>query len=437
VTAEQRAERREQARCAGAEQTLLALAVWVVLLGPWASMAEAQESPLVVWTLGEPALAGRAELWARRVERALERDGAPVVTDPETWAYAPSGLSRDALGEVDAVELLLFLARTRASDLDERGALAALVEAERRSEGLVALAGGAAWYAEVEVQIAIAAFQLGEPGLARAALERAASIDPRRLIRPAEAPPELVELARRAVLSARAAPVSSFEVHAEGVVGAQVFVDDEAAGTAPVRVEMGAGLHALRVEARGHRPWASLVRVLPGTRADVDVVLSPEPAVELARSLRAAVSRGELSAVPPLLGALASAGVELDRLVLTAVGEGAFDRALLVSCDSDACVVVQRLEGDLPASRRELDRSHGEPIASELRWLEEVPFVGPIDEGLIEDGPTSTPLWQEPWPWLVLGGVAIGVGAAVTAGVLVDEESRRLHGDIVIELPSL
>jgi hypothetical protein len=392
------------------------------------TFAAAQRAPVITWTAGEPVLAGRAELWARRVERALEREGAWVVTEDETWAYEPSGFARANLAEVQAIELLLFLSRTRASELDEQGALAALIEAERRGESVVALAGGAAWYAEVEVQIAIAAFQLGERSLARAALERAASIDPSRSIRLAEAPPELVALADRAVLSARTASVSRFEVRLQHVVpDARVFVDDAAAGSAPARIQVGAGLHALRVEAPGYRPWASLVRVLPGSREPVEVVLSPQPAVAVARELRAAVTSASLDRIPMLLAALSEHGVVLEQLVLVAVGEGPFDRALVIGCDPRRCRVAQRLEGDEPARRDALVQDHEAPIGTALAWLEEGP-------DLITEPPPSISIWEEGWPFWVIGGVVVaGIAAGVTAGVLVDEQSAGRS--FVINLP--
>lgn len=399
-----------------------------VLFASFPATAAAQRAPVVAWTAGEPALAGRAELWARRVERALEREGAWVVTQDETWAHAPPGFTRASLAEVQAIELLLFLSRTRASELDEQGALAALVEAERRGESVVALAGGAAWYAEVEVQIAIAAFQLGERTLARAALERAASIDPSRSIRLAEAPPELVALADRAVLSARTASVSRFEVRVRGdVADARVFVDDAAAGSAPARIQVGAGLHALRVEAPGHRPWASLVRVLPGSREPIDVVLSPQPAVALARELRDAATHADLERIPTLLGALAGHGVVLEQLVLVAVGEGPFDRALVIGCDPVRCRVAQRLEGDAPAQRDALAESDDAPVGPALAWLEEEVDLG------VEPPPPIT-AWDEGWPFWVIGGVAAaGLAAGVTAGVLLDEQSSGRS--FVINLP--
>jgi len=402
--------------------------VTIAMLSCIAMPAAAQRAPVIAWTAGEPALAGRAELWARRVERALEREGAWVVTEDETWAYAPAGFARANLAEVQAIELLLFLSRTRASELDEQGALAALIEAERRGEAVVGLAGGAAWYAEVEVQIAIAAFQLGERSLARAALERAASIDPSRSIRLAEAPPELVALADRAVLSARTASVSRFEVRVVGALtDARVFVDDAAAGSAPARIQIGAGLHALRVEAPGHRPWASLVRVLPGSREPIEVILSPQPAVALARELRVAVTRAELERIPALLGALADEGVVLEQLVLVAVGEGPFDRGLVIGCDRARCRVAQRLEGDAPSRRDALVATEHAPIAPALAWLEEGPEVG------FEPPPPGS-VWEEGWPFWVLGGVVVaGLAAGVTAGVLVDEQNAGRS--FVINLP--
>lgn len=381
----------------------------------------------MVWTAGEPELAGRAELWARRVERALERDGATVTSDPERWAHAPAGFPRARMDRIGSIEVLLFLARSRASELDERGALAALVEAERSAEMALAIPGGAGWYAEVEVQVAITAFQLGQRELASAALERAASIDPRRRIRPAEAPPELVEVAQDVVSSAAAAPISSFEVRAaDDVRDARVFVDDEPVGTAPVQVTVRAGAHAVRVEASGHLPWASLLTTLPGTRAPVEVALAPEPAVAAVRMLSHAVRAMELSLVPELLRTISENEVALGELLLVVVGEGVFDRAALVGCTPDGCTVRQLLQGDVPAS---MERAPARvELAAAEAWLDEIPYVA-------EALPPSAPWWEEPWPWLILGGVALGAAVGATTGAVLEAEPAPRT--IVVTFPDL
>lgn len=404
-----------------ASRAILALACVLVVAAPAAA-----QGPVVVWMAGEPEAAGRAELWARRVERALERDGAEVTAEDERWSYEARGFARERIEEIDSIELLLFLARSRASDLDERGALSALVEAERRAEAVLSLPGGVRWYAEVEVQLAIAAFQLGEVSLARAALARAATLDPGRTVQPAEGPPELVALATEVARVARAAGRSSFEVRVPSLDAgtAQVFVDDEFVGSAPVRVETTAGTHALRVEAPGHHPWASVPRFVAGTRAPLEVTLSPRRPLELARALRTSVRAMDLPRIPGLLASLSSDGVPIE-LVLVEVGQGAFDRAALVRCDTTSCVVARLLEGDAPARRTDLVGEAVATIDEARAWLAELPDL---------EGPAEVPrpVWEEPWLWATLGVVVVGAAAGITAGVVVDGAQTPSGATIVL-----
>jgi hypothetical protein len=58
--------------------------------------------------------------------------------------------------------------------------------------------------------------------------------------------------------------------------GAQVFVDRKAVGVTPVVVtDLRAGSHVVRVEADGHTPWSSAVRVVADRQTDVNTLLSP------------------------------------------------------------------------------------------------------------------------------------------------------------------
>lgn len=113
--------------------------------------------------------------------------------------------------------------------------------------------------------------------------------------------------------------------------------------------------------------------------------------------------------------------------MLIAVGQGPFDRALVIGCDGQRCRVAQRLEGDEPAGRDALVASEGAPIEPALAWLEEGP-------DLVADPPPPETLWAEGWPLWVIGGVVLaGVAAGVTAGVLLDEQDPGRS--FVINLP--
>ena len=57
-------------------------------------------------------------------------------------------------------------------------------------------------------------------------------------------------------------------------IGAKVFVDDKLVGSTPfVMPEIGAGVHAVRIEHDGYQRWSSFVRVVSGERARVTASL--------------------------------------------------------------------------------------------------------------------------------------------------------------------
>jgi hypothetical protein len=99
------------------------------------------------------------------------------------------------------------------------------------------------------------------------------------------APPELMAKSRNVREAARQAPppqetkktafVGALQIDSTPR-GAQVFVDRKAVGVTPVLVtDLSAGSHAIRVEADGHMPWSSAVRVIADRQTDVSTILSP------------------------------------------------------------------------------------------------------------------------------------------------------------------
>jgi len=93
-------------------------ALWVslfVALAPWTSARAQQgeaheEAPepvdQVVRVAGTPLFPGRAELWARRVARALRRSGARVEA-PETIGWDAAGIEERRLAELAEIEAAL------------------------------------------------------------------------------------------------------------------------------------------------------------------------------------------------------------------------------------------------------------------------------------------------------------------------------------------
>jgi hypothetical protein len=58
--------------------------------------------------------------------------------------------------------------------------------------------------------------------------------------------------------------------------GARVFIDRLPAGVTPLVVpDLRAGSHAVRVEADGHQPWSSAIRVVADRQTSVHTPLTP------------------------------------------------------------------------------------------------------------------------------------------------------------------
>lgn len=393
---------------------LMLLAAVVVWHGR-ASTSLAQ-APVVVWAAGPTASTGRAELWARRVTRGLERDGLVVSESVDEWARLPPGASRARVDQIASVERAVAEAQALAAALEEAAALVRLAAAEAIARDAIDVPGAVAWYVEVELELAALAHQLDEPSLARACLARAASLAPERHLHAAEAPPDLVAMHDAARSAQRTGPTASTTVDAPGARPASVFVDDILLGPAPARIDVVAGLHAIRVEAPGHVSWARLVELSPGARPPIDVTLAPEPAVAAAREARALAERLELDDIPAALSRAHAEGRAPRALVLVVAGAGVLDRALAIACDPVSCRAPVRLEGTEPAR---LDRMEREPPATPSAfaaldgWLDEplpLDFEPPV--------PPAPEWWTEWWPWaglgvVVAGGLAAGVGAAL------------------------
>ncbi|MBN8616570.1 MAG: hypothetical protein J0L92_38650, partial [Deltaproteobacteria bacterium] len=85
---------------------------------------QAERGPLVppgeqvVRVAGSPSFPGRAELWARRVMRALRRDGSSVVT-PETIDWDREGMDERRLVQLEEIEAALGVARRAQVALEE------------------------------------------------------------------------------------------------------------------------------------------------------------------------------------------------------------------------------------------------------------------------------------------------------------------------------
>ncbi|HJL18815.1 MAG TPA: PEGA domain-containing protein [Sandaracinaceae bacterium LLY-WYZ-13_1] len=373
--------------------------IFVALVGvaPRAAAQAERERPsaLVVVETGAPEATARR--WRRRVEDALFG-----TVSLEDWARGtqPAGtVTPDRLEVVERVQRLLVRAKGHAARLRERDALADLARAEALAERHLEIPGMAAWYAEVQLAVALTAAQAGLEGLSDAALRRAASVDPGRGVQAAEARPEVVARGRAAVRAAVTGPRGRFEVRADAP-GAMVFLDDRALGPAPRIVEAPVGPHVLRIDAGGHRGWARVVTVFEGDRPPVVVRLAPTARTQAARRARDAARAGRPEAVA---AALAELGPRAPRVWLLWPGAGPRDRAVLMGCEPGGCGAVRRLDGDAPVAVPTLGESAADDaLAAAHRW-------SAAPDG---DGEPAPPWWERWYVWAAVGAV---VGAAAAA----------------------
>lgn len=378
----------------------LLLALSLVIVSP----AAAQSVLVVVDGEGIPEAASRR--WRARVEAALET--APVAL--ATWARRsePVGtVPESRLEVVSLIETLLLRARHSTARLLEREALESLLHAEALAERHLDIPGMAAWYAEVQLGIAITSAQAGQDGVSEAALRRAASVDPGRGVHAAEARPEVVARALSIAQAAATASVGRFEVRANAPE-AVAFLDDVPVGALPHVIEAPVGTHVLRVDAPGHRSWAVVIDVLEGERPPMTVALAPSPRASAMRNVERAAHAGDLEALEGLL----AEHPEAPLIWLVRPAAGPRDRALLYACRASGCAGPRLLEGAPTALDPDLPRELG-PAAA-LRWLAEP-----------EDTVVPEPEWYDRWyVWLAAGIVLAGAAAAAAGAGVADEQSR-------------
>ncbi|NOY89643.1 MAG: PEGA domain-containing protein [Deltaproteobacteria bacterium] len=382
---------------------------------PWApSTAHAQPSAsagsyALVTSASDDRASERAPTFERRVRRLARRQGlrlAPMLDEGRMGSPVPA----QRVAAFSRVVALLAEADALASGLREGAALARLAEAERLVREHADVPGAARWLAEVRVRVGVVALASSLDDLGRSALSDAATLDPSRVLGSAEAPPTVVDRARRIALAVAARPTGHFRVLADGPF-ATVYLDDQPLGPAPASVVVPAGRHLLRVESRGYLPWGRVIDVFEGHAPDLRVRLSPGPELRARRALVAAAEGHEASQLPHALANIGDLGPS--EIWLLELGDGPQARALLTRCSRRGCRAPLRLrEGhalaepaDHPLTPRALRRAHA--------WLEaERP-----------PPPPPTPLYRRPGVWL---GVALAVvGASVAAALLTRPAPRQ------------
>lgn len=394
------------------------------VLGAWlaAAPAEAQEGARLMFV--RPAGAG-AEGEAWRAALGARLAGAQAPESLELWATDLAGdagaIRAERVEALAAVEALLVEARREAAALREGAALSRLAQAERIAEAHADLPGAARWIAEVETAIGIVAAQAGMDALAESALARAATLDPSRGIRAAEAPPDVVARAERIARAVATGPEGSFEVAASSPI-ARVWLDDVDLGAAPRVVRAPVGRHVLRIEAPGYLAFGRVIDVIEGERPAVPVRLAPDPIVRAARVLEEAVGGADYAAVPGAIAGLAAAGADVASVIVLEIGEGPRERALLVECAAQCDVSrVEREEDGVQLARADAS------LAGSRVWLRD-PLPGPIV-------PPPGPAWWERWYfWAGVGAILIagGTGAAL---LLRSDPERQREAEILPPVP--
>lgn len=288
---------------------------------------------VMTWAPGRPDAVAAAE-------RAARAAGAAVIDATPSAAVVPADRAALRAGRA-AYEALRF---------DE--AQKALAEAARSLERT----GGAGWsvgeLADLFLYRALTAVQLGEAEAAWEDFVHAATVDPARVLDPAELPPRAIEQFERARAHVAAMPRGAVRI--VGGAGCQVAVDGRAvgAGERDGALELWRGRHWLVASCPGRQPVqrgfdvvgaaleqaidgaplppfsddAALVqaRVL-GARAVVTVVVTGELALlrrvgrdgreQERRALRLSAARTALSGAPDEAPALAALEQELARLL--------------------------------------------------------------------------------------------------------------------------
>jgi PEGA domain-containing protein len=170
----------------------------------------------------------------------------------------------------------------------------------------------------------------------------------------------------------------------DGVAGARLIVDGRPGGCAvPCTKQLAPGEHVIAAEADGYAPAMQVVRVPDVTH--VSIAQAPAAAVLAAQQWRARTGRG-LPAADATGAALIGQFVP-DRRVAVVHGGPHLEGELVV--DSAHVAAMERARGETPDLLRELA----------------------YDGGVLH----RPAVWQRPWFWIVVGGVAVVVAGAIVA----------------------
>jgi hypothetical protein len=406
-------------------RAVIACAALIGALAPGSAAADVG----VVLIEAREAPAGAAEL-GDAVAAALEARGERAARRPDADAR-----EAQAAGAVPAAELAAF---TRVDELIEEGwnaylevqtefAVARLGEARRVAEGVLALDGGLAAYAEAALRLGAALDNDGRQAEADDVLRLAVRLDPGRAITVQEFSPAVLAAVKRATEGARA--TRTVRIGVRGVDGADVELEVDGAplGRAPVEATLEVGQHVVVVRGGGALARGETFSIAAGAEpADVVLEVDPDP-----RPAALAGGPGGGEAEVTAWAAAVATYADLDALVLASTVWRSGRPALLAQwCDGapldcTAIVEIGYDEGGLDAAARtalaELDRAR-----SGRRYAVTLPGDPRVERG----GRPARPgrcTWCRP---AIYAGAGIAVIAAAAAVYLIatDEDENPVVG---------
>jgi hypothetical protein len=381
------------------KQPIFLLALGAVLVATSSLRAQARQGLFLVLDPPRPSAADG------RVHRLLaRREPAATLLTEDQWHEDQRGfVPPRALARLREADVLMTEAKHCLADLDEPTALRRLSRAEQLLAAAMAAPGAASFYAEAELQLGITAAQLGLWTLTEAAFGRAARLAPGRRLLAGEAPPDVIRWGNRVFDAAASAPDGEVRVEVDAPA-AHVFIDDVERGVAPLLVRAHSGTHALRIEAYGREPYATLFEVVEGRRPEQQVSLSIDERSRAAGQLRAEVEAADASQLQAAAQTLLNAAPELSAVAFRQSARRPA-RELLFVCDRSGCRNPLRLGAD-ERSDEPISALSSVRLAAARQWLS-------APDPLPEPTAAEPSLWRRWYFWSALTAALVGSGVLI------------------------
>jgi hypothetical protein len=290
-----------------------------------------------------------------------------------------------------------------------------LATARTEAEGLVALPGGPALYADASLRLGAVLGYLGRTAESQASLALALALDPERPITLAEFSPDVV--AAVDAVRGQTRPTRSVRITSEPA-GAQVSVDGKDIGRAPLHVDLALGQHVIVARVPQYLPRALAIAVDATTN---ELSLDLDTDVAWTRLAEGAVIGATDARAQELVDA-ALRFADLDEVVLVADTDQRGGPTLLVQRCAGLparCTAVIEIgyadRSGIAAAAREAWQS---ARAADLRYPPSV-FGDPRATGKRDDGRCK--LCRSPILW---GGVGVAAVVATVAIIAIVSSSR-------------